>query len=121
MNLDGRRTVLTVIAIQLGTSALVIGAYLYLKGMDRAPQQAVRFSLSCLICLGLYKGNNVVRVINLILLGLGIAAAALAGLAAMGDHLPIEMIVLFWAYFFAFTLLLKGPGVKEYFRARRVK
>lgn len=113
MKHTGRMTVIMVIAIQLFVSIAVIGFYLWGVGTDRLPQQLIRLGFSILICIGLIKGKNWVRILNLALLGMGLAYWAYLWVG-MGMAINFFMMF-FWAYLFAFMLLLSGPGVKEYF------
>lgn len=59
-------------------SAVIIVLYISKFGAARLGVQLVRFALTVLLCIWVYRGNNVARIITVVLLGIaGLGAAVL--------------------------------------------
>jgi hypothetical protein len=116
MNSSGRETVLIIIAIQLISTVMINVSVWLAVGIENPMKLAVREVLTILLWIGLYRGLAWVRLLELFLLILALGFAGFSLGVAMGtSHFPIPLMLFFWAQLFAFVLLLKGPGVKEYF------
>lgn len=110
----GRGIVLVIIGVTLGTSALVIITTNLKIGPQRLPQQVVRFVLTVLLTVCLYRGVGWARWLSVILFGLaGVGALGVGLLADTGARLVL--LVMGVCYVVCGGVLLLSKAVAAFF------
>jgi hypothetical protein len=113
---DARATqqIARVIVIAIGTSVLVITAYVLNVGSDRLPVQLVRFVLTILLALGLHRRSNPVRQLTIVLFGLA-SIGGLVGAALTGGIGGLALGALSIGYGYAMAVLWFDPSIRRAF------
>ncbi|MGK2857693.1 MAG: hypothetical protein ACSLFQ_10855 [Thermoanaerobaculia bacterium] len=113
----GRSIVQLDIALCIGTSILTIMIYVMSLGPERLPTQIVRFLLTVVLCVFLYRGYSVARYLLIILLGvtLGLMGLALPSVFAAGKPgVTVGILLMGLGYAFIMVTLARSESVKAF-------
>ena len=117
---NGQGLVIAVVAALISTSALVAVVYYFERGSDRLPSQVVRFLLTVVLCVFLYRGANWARWVAGVLCGLsGVGSMFGGAMLLAGGKQGLPLLGLGVVYVTCFGALLLVPSVSAYFRRDR--
>jgi hypothetical protein len=119
----GRRRLQQVIVLWVGMELVAITTYLASVGMANLPQQVVRFLITVLLCLALWRGHNGVRwvVFGLALLAAMFLAAIIVTALVEEQHLSVLLVVWMSGYLVVAGMLLRSKALRAFMVAQRAR
>ena len=112
----GERIVLYIVVATLSISAAVIAWTTLATGPEKLPVQLVRFALTVLLCVFLFRGASSARWIAIVLFALGGLGATVGGFAILRESaFGLLLLAMGAAYLMNFALLAFNSSVKAHF------
>lgn len=117
----GQDILIVYIALLLFLSASVTTLYVLRIGTDRLFAQIVRFIVTAFLCLWLYRGSVVARIINILMYGLGGLSIIWLELNHPNGNVigMIDLWLLGGVYLSFAVVLLTSSSVAEFFMYQR--
>ncbi len=117
----GRGLVVAVIVATLTMALLADIVSLLMRGPAQLPQQLVRFALTVVLCVFLYRGAAWARWVSGVLFALGSVVSLVGGIAYLSTNTASLLLLLLGAVYAACAVvLLFIPTVREYFGVENV-
>jgi hypothetical protein len=92
----GRAFVLIALTLIVGTSVAVISLYVAARGAERLPIQGMRFALTVLLALVVYRGHRWARWVTIVLIG---GSGVVAMISSTSGGVIIGLVYLIAAFF----------------------